>query len=63
MITLPPFYGLPVSTLPPDPRLPTLPTQEELDATLAMFDELAQRDADRRAAKYNKTVRPQRIRK
>lgn len=58
--SLPPPW---VSTLPPDPRLPTMPSQEELDAILHMFDKLAEADAERRMRKLTKTTPPVRRRK
>jgi hypothetical protein len=56
--TCPPPYGDPLSTLPAPPALPELPSQTELDAILELFDELAERDTQRRLRKYTKTARP-----
>jgi hypothetical protein len=56
--SLPPFWGPPLSTLPPDARLPALPSQVELDAALAFLDRMADQDTERRMRKVTKTARP-----
>lgn len=58
--SLPPFWGPPLSTLPAPAPLPSMPSQEELDAALALFDKLAEQDTARRMAKVTRTARPPR---
>ncbi len=58
MDTLPPTPL--VSIIPRDAALPTLPTDEELQTALALFDAAADRDTARRLKAAARTERPRR---
>ncbi len=47
-------------TLPPAPALPSLPSQDELEAFLALAEAAADRDTARRMALVAETIRPKR---
>lgn len=53
-----------VSIIPPAPRLPSMPTEAELQAALSAFDRAAEIDTARRLRVVQaETVRPNRIRR
>lgn len=68
MDTLPPPFDddyerlpdRPLSIVPRDAALPALPTDEELQAALAMFDAAAEIDTKRRMKAAARTERPNR---